>query len=126
MTELNDDNFLIFAIKNYDNPNCSGMLDLQEDLKRFKYIKRLFKRYSKTGILTERLILNHIIVLYNVFGSAATKLLFYKIEEEFWSQLKTFLVYLNYMPMKVIGISSNRNLEDIPLDTTIINTLRKI
>ena len=93
--ELNEDNFLLFAIKNYDNPQCVTKDDFYEDLKRFKYIKRLFKRYLKTGVLKTHLLLNHIIVVYNIFGDAGTPLLFYKIESDYWSQLKSFMVYLN-------------------------------
>jgi len=93
--ELNEDNFLLFAIKNYDNPQCVTKDDFYEDLKRFKYIKRLFKRYLKTGVLKTHLLLNHIIVVYNIFGDAGTPLLFYKIESEYWSPLKSFMVYLN-------------------------------
>jgi len=79
---LTHENFLIYAIKNYDNPNCRGLHDFYEDLKRFKYLKRLFKRYEKTGRLNERLILNHLIILYNVFGPFATSMLFYKVEKK--------------------------------------------
>ena len=93
--ELNEDNFHLFAIKNYDNPQCVTKDDFYEDLKRFKYIKRLFKRYLKTGVLKTHLLLNHIIVVYNIFGDAGTPLLFYKIESEYWSPLKSFMVYLN-------------------------------
>ena len=93
--ELNEDNFLLFAIKNYDNPQCVTKDDFYEDLKRFKYIKRLFKRYLKTGVLKTHLLLNLIIVVYNIFGDAGTPLLFYKIESEYWSPLKSFMVYLN-------------------------------
>ena len=93
--ELNEDNFLLFAIKNYDNPQCVTKDDFYEDLKRFKYIKRLFKRYLKTGVLKTHLLLNHIIVVYNIFGDAGTPFLFYKIESDYWSPLKSFMVYLN-------------------------------
>ena len=93
--ELNEDNFLLFAIKKYDNPQCVTKDDFYEDLKRFKYIKRLFKRYLKTGVLKTHLLLNHIIVVYNIFGDAGTPLLFYKIESDYWSPLKSFMVYLN-------------------------------
>ena len=93
--ELNEDNFLLFAIKNYDNPQCVTKDDFYEDLKRFKYIKRLFKRYLKTGVLKTHLLLNHIIVVYNIFGDAGTTLLFYKIESDYWSPLKSFMIYLN-------------------------------
>jgi hypothetical protein len=115
---LNDDTFLIFAIKNYDNPGCSGMADLEEDLKRFKYLKRLFKRYENTAVLNERLILNHIIILYNVFGMSATKLLFHKMDEMHWAYLKTFLVFLNRL--------SEDDMVEIPLDNIIIKYLRKL
>ena len=82
--ELNQDNWTIFAIKNYDNPQSVTYSDFEEDIKKFKYIKRLFRRYETTGELKTHLILNHIILLYNVFGDAATPLLFYKIEENYW------------------------------------------
>jgi len=126
--ELNEDNFIIYAIKHYDNPHCKGMDEFMDDLKRFKYLKRLFRKYNSGKDLKERLILNHIIVIYNLFGAeAATKMLFYKIEQKFWSQLKTFLVFLNFMPLEVIvskGIEFKE--ADIPLDDNIIKTLREI
>lgn len=126
--ELNEDNFLIYAIKHYDNPHCKGMDEFMDDLKRFKYLKRLFRKYNTGKDLKERLILNHIIVIYNLFGpEAATKMLFYKIEQKFWSQLKTFLVFLNFMPLEVIvskGIEIKET--DIPLDDNIIRVLREI
>ena len=81
--ELNDDNFLIFAIKHYQNPSCTGMAELEDDLKRFKYLKRLFNRYEKTGEPNERLIINHLVLLYNVFGKWTTEMLFYKLEEKY-------------------------------------------
>ncbi len=118
MLDLNNDTFLIYAIKNYDNHSCNGMPDLEEDLKRFKYIKRLFKRYEKTDVLNERLILNHIIVLYNVFGNAATKMLFYKIEEKYWHYLKTFLVFLNRM--------TSSSMVEVNLDHNIVTRLREL
>ncbi len=90
--ELNEDNHLLFAIKHYENPHASTMEDFEEDLKRFKYIKRLLKKYHEGGDLKERLILNHIIVLANVFGvEASGTLLLFKIEQEYWSELKTFM-----------------------------------
>jgi hypothetical protein len=125
MTELNDDNFLLYAVKHYNNPSCSGLKEFQDDLKRFKYIKRLLRRYSKTTKITERLILNHIILLHNVFGVATVPLLFYKIEEDLWPQIKTFLVFLNYLP-EYYQISGQHNEVDISLDTDLINKLRKI
>ena len=97
-SELTPENINMFAMKHYDNPSCVDEAEFLDDLKRFKYLKRLFKKYSKTSILKERLIMNHIIVLQNVFKPDAVKLLlFYKINQEHWSLLKTFLVFLNYM-----------------------------
>ena len=128
MNELNNDNFLIFAIKNYDNPSCTGMSELEDDLKRFKYLKRLFNRYEKTGDPNERLIINHLILLYNVFGNATTRMLFFKLEEKYWSNLKTFLVFLDRIPEEVV-YSANlpKNIEtDVPLNDKLIEVLRKI
>ena len=127
MTELNDDNFLIFAIKNYDNPSATGMKELEDDLKRFKYLKRLLNRYDKTGEPNERLIINHIILLYNVFGKAATEMLFFKLEEKYWSNLKTYLVFLNRMPLEQVytqGIQVNKGV-DASLNDELVNILRK-
>jgi len=126
--ELNEDNFVMYAIKHYDNPHCKGIDEFYDDLKRFKYLKRLFRKHCAGKGLKERLILNHIIVIYNLFGpEAATKMLFYKIEKKFWSQLKTFLVFLNFMPLEVI-VSKGIEIKeaDIPLDEEIITTLRTI
>jgi len=125
---LTEDNFTMFAVKNYDNPSCNGMDEFLDDLKRFKYIKRLLRKHNVGKELKERLILNHIIVLGNLFGiEATTKMLFFKLEEKFWPQIKTFLVFLNYMPMKVIvseGIEILDN--DIPIDETILENLKNI
>ena len=126
--ELTEDNFIMYAVKNYDNPGCRGMEEFYDDLKRFKYIKRLLRKYNVGKDLRERLILNHIIVLGNLFGvEATTKMLFFKIEKKFWSQIKTFLVFLNYMPMKVI-VSHDMEIidNDIPLDELILENLKKI
>ena len=125
---LDNSNFLLYAAKHYDNPQCFDTKEFYDDLKRFKYLKRLFNRYKETGELKERLIINHIIVLNNLFGvEAATKMLFFKTEERFWPQLKTFLVFLNYMPEKVVISSSQTILDaDIPIDSTIANVLRKV
>lgn len=126
--ELTNDTFILYAVKNYDNPGCKGMDEFYDDLKRFKYIKRLLRKHNVGKELRERLILNHIIVLGNLFGiEATTRMLFFKLEEKFWPQIKTFLVFLNYMPMKVIvsqGIEINDS--DIPLDEQILETLKKI
>ena len=124
-TELSNENFLLYAAKHYDNPSCLTLKEFHDDLKRIKYIKRLFKRYKKTGIIAERLLLNHIILMHNVFGEAVVPILFFKIEKEFWSQLKTFLVYLNYLKEHSF-ISEKVSEETIPLDTNIINKLRNI
>ena len=96
--ELNDDNYLIFAIKHYDNPQAVTYEDFLNDMKKFKYIKRLLKRYKNTGELKSHLILNHFIVLYNIFGDAATPMLFFKIEKELWPVMKTFVLFLNKLP----------------------------
>ena len=124
--ELNDDNFLIYAIKNYQNPSCTGMAELEDDLKRFKYLKRLLNKYLKTGEPKERLIINHIILLYNVFGQATTRMLFFKLEEKYWSDLKTFLVFLNRLPIEsVYSKRLPKNLEtDIPINMELAEILR--
>lgn len=96
--ELTEDNYILFAIKNYDNPQFSTYDDFEEDMKRFKYLKRLLKRYLKGGELRTHLILNHIIILYNVFGEAATPLLLFKLEREYWSSIKAFLLFLDRWP----------------------------
>ena len=89
----------MFAIKHYNNPSCEGINEFYDDMKRFKYIKRLFRKYKDTGVLKERLLLNHIIVLDNLFGAdAASTLLFFKLEQEYWSALKSFLTFLSIMP----------------------------
>jgi hypothetical protein len=117
--ELNDDNWMMFASKYYKNIQCTSLEEFYDDLQRFKYLKRLFKRYLNNNDLQERLILNHIIVLNNVFGiKEANKMLFFKIEESHWPLLKTFLVYLNYLP--------DNEYVDIPLDQNIIKVLRTI
>jgi hypothetical protein len=122
--KLNESNFLLYAMHHYDNPQCHSLAEFEEDMKKFLYLKKLLSRYKNNGELRERLILNHIIVLYNIFGDATTKMLFYKIEESNWDALVTFLVYLNRMPetLPEYGIV----LSDVSLDEKIIATLRKI
>ena len=93
--ELNESNYMLFAIKFYDNPQALTRDDFEDDLKRIKYIKRLLKRYKNTGELRVHLILNHLTVLFNVFDEAAVPLLFYNLEEDLWSYLKSFLIFLN-------------------------------
>ena len=116
---LNRRNFELYAAQNYNNPECIDIEEFKEDLSRFKYLKRLLRRYELTEDLQIRLILNHIIVLYNVFGiEAANRMIWYKIEPEHWTYIKPFLVFLNYLPIdeKV----------EIPLDPLIVDTLRKL
>ena len=121
---LTNENFLQYAMRHYDNNQCATIAEFEEDLKRFLYLKKLFSRYRVNGELRERLILNHIIVLYNIFGNACTNMLFFKIDEESWGQLVTFLVYLERMPEELPqhGIA----LSDIELDDGIIKVLREI
>ena len=123
--ELSPSNFLLFAAKHYENPSCISIKEFHADLKRIKYIKRLLKRYEKTGQISERLLLNHIILLHNVFNEAIVPILFYKIEKEYWSQLKTFLVFLQYLPDKY-EIHNDVIETEISLDNTIIHKLRSI
>ena len=99
--ELDHENWLFFAIQNYNNPSSVTYSDFEEDLKRFKYLKRLLRRYETTGELKAHLILNHVIVLYNVFDDAATPLLFYKTEATYWSIIKAFMLFLNRLPPKL-------------------------
>ncbi len=96
--ELNEDNYLLFAIKVYDNPQALTMEDFQSDLKRIRYVKRLLKRYKNTGELKTHLILNHLTILFNVFNDAAVPLLFYNLERELWPSIKSFLIFLNRLP----------------------------
>ena len=96
--ELNEDNYLLFAIKFYDNPHALTKEDFEDDLKRIKYIKRLLKRYKNTGVLKTHLILNHLTVLFNVFDDAAVPLLFYNLEQELWLCIKSFLLFLKRVP----------------------------
>ena len=96
--ELNESNYLLFAIKFYDNPQAVTKEDFEDDLKRIKYIKRLLKRYKNTGELKTHLILNHLTVLFNVFDDAAVPLLFYNLDKELWASIKSFLVFLNRLP----------------------------
>ena len=124
--DLNEKNFLLYAMKEYDNPQCVQVEEFYDDLKKVKYIKRLFNQYLNEGVLKERLLLNHIIIFYNVFPvRSATRILFLKIEEEFWPILKTFLVYLSYMP-KIIDSINGRAIisDDIQLDQGVVDRLR--
>jgi hypothetical protein len=109
---------------NYDNPQCSTVAEFEEDLKKFLYLKKLFTRYKKNDELKERLILNHLIVLFNIFGDGAVKMLFYKIDVDDWAVLSTFLTYIGRMPEQVPGTSHLAI--DIGLDQKVIQELRKI
>ena len=125
--DLNEKNFLLYAMQHYDNPQCVEVEEFNDDLKKIKYIKRLFNQYAIEGVLKERLLLNHIIVFYNVFSvEAATRILFYKLEENIWPMLKTFLFYLNFLPDKIESINGRTILTtDIPMDQGIVDSLRK-
>jgi hypothetical protein len=123
---LTDANFIIYAAKHYDNPQCFDTEEFYDDLKRFKYIKRLFNRYEITGELKERLVLNHIVVLYNVFGQHATRMLLLKLRG-YYGYLKPFLVLIQRMPEAVGGVGENTVYSsDIVMDENIIEILRKI
>lgn len=124
---LNDENIMIYAMKAYDKPNCI-MSEFNEDMKRFNYLKRLFRRYRKFGELRERLVLNHLVVLNNVFGTeVATRLLFFNMSKDDYSALKTYLLFLSTMPDKIIGINDKDILSsEIPVDMNIADELRKI
>jgi len=116
--QLNDNNFSLFAAKHYDNPNCTDILEFHDDLNRIKYIKRLFKHYNDTGELKERLVLNHLITLYNVFEvQACTKMLVFKLYE-YMPVLKSFLVYIGTMSDRVDGLGHN----DVVLNTNEVET----
>ena len=124
--DLTDANFLMFAMKEYSNQQCTNIDEFYDDLKKIKYIKRLINRFLESGKLKEILILNHLIVFYNVFDNkAATRLLFFKIEEKYWSVLKTFLIYLSMMPETVKGIRGEDIISsDIQLNQEVIDKLR--
>lgn len=117
--ELNKDNFLLFAIKFYNNPSSLTQEDFEEDLKRFKYVKRWLKKYHETGTINSHLLLNHIIVIFNCWGDAAVPMLFFKINErEYWEYIKSFLVFLGRVPSYPPS-----ELDTIPADINIINAL---
>jgi len=125
--DLTSENFLLYAVKAYDKPNCI-MSEFKEDMKRFNYLKRLFRRYRKMNDLRERLVINHLVVVYNVFGvDVATRMLFYKISKDDYSALKTYLLFLNYMPVIVHGIRGQDIISsEIPVDMKIAEVLREI
>ena len=123
--DLTNDNILIYAVKAYDKPNCI-MSEFKEDMKRFNYLKRLFKRYRKVGELREQLVLNHLVVICNVFGpEVATRILFFKMSKDDYSALKTYLLFLSCMPERVKGIKGHDIISsEIPVDMTIADVLR--
>ena len=125
--DLNEKNFLLYAMQHYENPQCVEVEEFNDDLKKIKYIKRLFNQYAIEGVLKERLLLNHIIVFYNVFSvEAATRILFYKLEENIWPMLKTFLFYLNFLPNKIESINGRTIITtEILMDQGIVDSLRK-
>ena len=117
--KITNDNVMMFAIKHYDNPQCEGEKEFYDDMKRFKYIKRLLRKYKDTNVLKERLLLNHIIVLHNLFGpEACVTLLLFKIQREYWSTLKSFLLFLN--------IIRDDELQNVEEDKTVSDALGKI
>jgi hypothetical protein len=124
---LTEENIMLYAAKAYDMPNCV-MSEFTEDMKRLNYLKRLFRRYHKHGEMRERLILNHIVVLYNIFGpEVTTRILFFNTSKDDYSILKTYLLFLNLMPEKVRGINGKDILSsDIPVDMKIAEVLRNL
>ena len=126
--DLNEKNFLLYAMKEYNNPQCTDVEEFNDDLKKIKYIKRLLNQYVSEGVLKERLLLNHIIIFYNVFPpAAATRILFFKIEEKFWPILKPFLFYLKLMPEDRIESVMGKEIKtnEILMDQGVIDSLRK-
>ena len=116
---ITTNNFVMYAIKHYDNPQCEGEKEFHDDMKRFKYIKRLFKKYTLSGQLKERLLLNHIIILRNLFGTeACVTLLLFKTQKEYLSVLKSFLIFLNMI--------REDELTDIESDSYVLKALRKL
>ena len=120
-TELNEKNFLLFAIKNYENPQAVTRADFEKDLNHFRYIKRLLKSYKSSGELKTHLLINHFIILYNVFGDATTPMLFYKVDRDLWDVTKTFIVFLNRLPEYPRTI-----IHDIDMDQKCLEELRRV
>ena len=119
--ELNEDNFLLFAIKHYENPQAVTKEDFDRDLNHFKYIKRLLKRYKNTGQLKTHLLINHFTILYNIFGEATTPMLFYKLDADLWSTMKTFIVFLNKLPDY-----PHCQIHELPLDHYCLEQIRNL
>lgn len=119
--ELNEDNYILFAIKYYDNPQAVTKEDFFEDINRFKYIKKLLRKYTKTGELKVDLLINHFIIVFNIFNDAAIPLLFFKLEKDLWSSIKTFLYFLDRIPEYPKSF-----LNDIEIDDTCLKILQSI
>ena len=119
--ELNENNYILFAIKYYENPQSVTMEDFESDLKRIRYVKRLFKRYKTTGELKTHLIVNHLIILFNVFNDAAVPLLFYSLDKDLWSSIKSFLLFLNRLPEY-----PKTQIHEIAEDSECLSQLQKI
>lgn len=117
--ELSDDNFLLYAAKHYYKPNVIDASEFYEDLNRFRYLKRLINRYEENGVLSDRLMMNHIIIIFNVFGiKPALRMLEYKVDKKHWNVVKPFLIYLKYI--------KNDEYTDISMDKVVVEKLRKI
>lgn len=119
--ELNDNNYMMFAIKHYENPQAVTQEDFLEDMKKFKYVKRLLRKYKNGGDLKTHLLINHFLILYNIFGDAATPLLFFKIDKDLWGILKTFMVFLQRFPEYPKSV-----LHDIELDYNCLQQLQNL
>lgn len=119
--ELNESNYIMFAIKHYENPQAVTQEDFYDDMKRFKWIKRLLNKYRNTGEMNVHLLLNHFIILYNIFGDATTPLLFYRIDSELWNILKTFIVYLGRLPEYPVSY-----IHKIPVDCDCMEILENL
>ena len=119
--ELNESNYIMFAMKNYENPQAVTQEDFYDDMKRFKWIKRLLNKYRNTGEMNVHLLLNHFIILYNIFGDATTPLLFYRIDSELWNILKTFIVYLDRLPEYPVSY-----IHKIPIDCGCMEILENL
>lgn len=122
--KITENTFIMIAMHHYDNIQCTSISEFEDDLKRFSYLKKLFARYIENGDLKERLILNHLIVLHNVFGIITPELLFFKIDKQYWGVLATFMLYLNIMPDEMPEF--NMKLSELNLDPNVINILRNI
>ena len=119
--ELNESNYIMFAIKNYENPQAVTQEDFYEDMKRFKWVKRLLNKYKNTGDLNVHLVMNHFIILYNIFGEATTPMLFYKIEKELWSSMKTFVIFLGRLPEY-----PHTFMHEVPVDMNCLAQLQQV